>query len=1074
VAARHSALAKLTRPRLYDALPRPRLFERLDAARERPVIWISAPPGSGKSTLVASYTEARSLPYLWYQVDAGDSDPATFMHYMRLAAPSLAGKRGGALPVFTSEPQQDLARFVRSFCRDLFAALPQGTLIVLDNFQEARSTAEQRMAFAEGLEEIPDGINVVVLSRTDPPPEFARLSARRQIARIDVADLRCTEEEAHALLGETRLDRDTVRRIQRQSDGWAAALVLLREHLSRPDATIEESLGEGRDAIFQFFAGEIFGRAQPANQRALMVTAMLPSVTTAEAVELVGSEDVARLFEYLYRRHLFVDRRRGAQTTWHYHALFREFLQEEGRRRLPPAERRVLCARAAALLEARGEDDGALALYREAGEFEAMRRLILAHALDWARHGRSQALSDAIEALPDAMRAGDPWLAYWHGRAWIFSEPGRGRASLERAFEAFKRDGDRRGQALALNTIVTGYYYEWANFAPIDRWIPEFAALLGDGDATPLDPDSELRARSAWLIALLFRRPNDAALANCARRLDAIVDAEPDPNARIMAASALFNYYNWCTKGESAESLVARTDPLLSRPDVAPLMQLWWRTHLAFWHYVNGRYAKSQAVSDEARTIAERYGLTAYLFEIDHAEASALVTRNALAEAQARMAAIEARLSPTRRMDHAYFHHLKANLEQRLGHATAAVQAAERAVALARETGLPAMQMPHFLVRLAHARIAAGETAEGLKAFDEAIALAGDVDRHSFAQQRELIGIGLDVDAGEHDRAAARLAALLAEYRRNGQVVILRNRPDLAARLADFALARGIEPDYVRLLIERNALAAPADAGPEWPFRLRIRALGGFDLVRDGQPMRFAGKAQQRPLDLLKFVVAEGGAGVDSAAAMGALWPDADGAAAKASFDAALFRLRKLLDVDRAVQLTGGKLSLAAELVWTDVRALEAALEAAQRVVEARADGPVLARAARALLAAYPGPLLGSEEEPWIAKPRDAWRSRVLRLIVALGEGLEAARDWPTAIDLYRRGLEADNLAEPLYRGLMRALAASGDHAEALVAFRRCRELISIVLGLKPSAETERLYREITSGAFPRGGAPPA
>ncbi|MBP1689049.1 MAG: hypothetical protein H6Q33_5192, partial [Deltaproteobacteria bacterium] len=169
MAARPSALAKLTRPRLYDALPRPRLFERLDAARERPVVWISAPPGSGKSTLVASYTEARGLPYLWYQVDVGDGDPATFMHYMRQAAQALLGKRGGTLPVFTSEPEQDLARFARSFCRDLFAALPHGTLIVLDNFQEARSSADQRSAFAAALEEIPEGINVVVLSRTDPP-----------------------------------------------------------------------------------------------------------------------------------------------------------------------------------------------------------------------------------------------------------------------------------------------------------------------------------------------------------------------------------------------------------------------------------------------------------------------------------------------------------------------------------------------------------------------------------------------------------------------------------------------------------------------------------------------------------------------------------------------------------------------------------------------------------------------------------------------------------------------------------------------------------------------------------------
>ncbi len=59
-------------------------------------------------------------------------------------------------------------------------------------------------------------------------------------------------------------------------------------------------------------------------------------------------------------------------------------------------------------------------------------------------------------------------------------------------------------------------------------------------------------------------------------------------------------------------------------------MQLWWRTHLAFWHYINGRYERSTAVSDKARAIAERYGLAAYLFEIDHAEASALITAGRL------------------------------------------------------------------------------------------------------------------------------------------------------------------------------------------------------------------------------------------------------------------------------------------------------------------------------------------------------------------------------------------------------------------------------------------------------------
>ena len=156
---------------------------------------------------------------------------------------------------------------------------------------------------------------------------------------------------------------------------------------------------------------------------------------------------------------------------------------------------------------------------------------------------------------------------------------------------------------------------------------------------------------------------------------------------------------------------------------------------------------------------------------------------------------------------------------------------------------------------------------------------------------------------------------------------------------------------------------------------------------------------------------------------------------------------------------SAGKLSLSRSLVWTDVAALRSvdagtcdAMRTPRRAPRAR------------LLDAYPGPLLGAEEHPWIAKPRDALRARFVRTLVRLGERLERAGDFATAIDVYRRGLEADNLAESFYRGLMRSLASTGDQAEALNAFRRCRELLSIVLGVKPSAETDRLSREIAAG----------
>ncbi|MET0733115.1 MAG: bacterial transcriptional activator domain-containing protein, partial [Casimicrobiaceae bacterium] len=94
---------------------------------------------------------------------------------------------------------------------------------------------------------------------------------------------------------------------------------------------------------------------------------------------------------------------------------------------------------------------------------------------------------------------------------------------------------------------------------------------------------------------------------------------------------------------------------------------------------------------------------------------------------------------------------------------------------------------------------------------------------------------------------------------------------------------------------------------------------------------------------------------------------------------------------------------------------------------------------------------------PWALPLRDRLQARFIRSVLAEGQAHENARDFAAARALYERALEQDNLAEPLYRRLMICQREMGDAAGALTTYRRCRDLLSIVLGRKPAAETEAL-----------------
>jgi LuxR family maltose regulon positive regulatory protein len=237
--------------------------------------------------------------------------------------------------------------------------------------------------------------------------------------------------------------------------------------------------------------------------------------------------------------------------------------------------------------------------------------------------------------------------------------------------------------------------------------------------------------------------------------------------------------------------------------------------------------------------------------------------------------------------------------------------------------------------------------------------------------------------------------------------------------------------------------------------RFRIHVLGRFRLTKGGTPNTIPPRLR-KPRELLQALIAFGGTEVSAGVLIDALWPDSEGDAAYHALESALYRLRGLLDARDAVRMEGGKVSLNRDQLWVDMWEFE---EELQRPHDPQANGIEGIGRLRRL---YQGHFLQHEaERPWVLKARQELRDRLLRAIRDAAHECERACRWEDAATLYRSGIELDSLNECLYRGLMLCHQQLGDHSEALQAYRRCRELLTRVLGIPPNAKTQALYHSV-------------
>jgi LuxR family transcriptional regulator, maltose regulon positive regulatory protein len=1043
--------AKLTCPRLAAVYLRTRLLRILDDAFRAPVVWVEGPPGAGKTTLALSWLKTRKRPSLWYEVDAGDSDIASFYHYLGIAAQHAAPRYKRSLPHLTPEYLGGQETFTRRYFEELFRRMPLDSVLVFDNAQDAGAESPLHDVLRVAFETVPEHVRVLCLSRTPPPAALARLRANGRIAHIDPEAMRLTLEETTGVV-RLRSPGVEVQGMHERARGWAAGIVLMLE----PGRPLGDSpkVPSTPQALFDYFAGEVWRTLDEAKRHVLMECALLPRMPASDIVALTGYEELDAVFAELVRRNYFTYRLSGSPPTYEFHPLFREFLSGNASAALSSADISRLRHGAAALLDASGRVDEAIALFIETADWSAAALLLIARAPSLVMEGRSGVLEEWLKKLPAGTIDTSAALVYWLGICRMPFDPVQSRGLLEKAFALFDEAGDRTGAFTSWSSIIDSFAYEWGDFKPSDAWIAAIERMLSESSALP-SPEVEARVAAGMFSALMWRKPRHPDLPLWSTKVLHVVLNGSDMRLRMTLGSNLLYYYLWSDEAVQATVIMDALRPLRLSSVNDPLTQLTWHMMEAMYEWLRGDHATCVAAVDAGMQLAERMGvhlLDGFLIGMGIESA---MSHGHQEVTDAYLKALAAR-HITRPLDRLHLLYLSAAAAWLRGDLARAVALGESAMQLAERTGYWLVEAVCALALAIslfdagkHARAAAyldcaRESSRGQKHVEFMCLL--QAARFALEGRQEANGLEL-------------LRRAMAVGAQQGYMNFTRWNAAMMSRLCAMALEHDIETDYVRRLIAFRKLAPPGDAMSDfdfWPWPIKIQTLGGFAIHRDGAPMQFTGKVQRRPLALLKTLIAFGGRKVSEARLAESLWPEAEGDTARMNLRPAIHRLRKLVGAD-VLHTEDGRLSIDPARCWVDTWALERRLDALSDKASPPCDPRDAYKATRQLFALYTGPFLPGDDMPEAVNLRERLGLKLIRHVLDLGEALQRAGAWPEALTLYEQSVAVDPYAEGLHRGLMQCHLALQQPAEVLRAYERCMAFLKSQFGLAPSAETRSL-----------------
>ena len=1018
--------AKLSPPQARNVWHRTRLFEELDGALSASaILWIAASSGAGKTTLVASYLQQRNLPTLWYRIDEGDRDPAAFLHHLALLASWIAPGGGGTtLPRFPAESPAGLTVFARGYFNHFFRGLRRGAVLVFDDWVlPPESSVFELVRVA--LNNLPDGINVIVISRDGPPAAYARVRANGSMTVMDGNLLRLTADEA-AALAEVRCDAGsiptsgTISDLHELVDGWVVGFLLILDGLRNSGMSLGQSALPNERVLFDYLTGEVLEQLDRDDRDFLLRVAILPVVTPESAEAVTDNSEAATVLERLNRRcGSFVRASWAPRLTYTFSPVFRRFLLAKGRERIAREEQSELTHKAARWLSGTGRVEEAVELLAGGAEWPALGALISKEAPRRLAQGGHGAVLGWLHQVPPGVLEQDPNLCYWLGAARIPTDLVESRRWFERAYALFCDRQDRTGTLLSWAAIVETIFFEWGDFSKLRDWIADGEKLLNEDIELPAGEVGR-RVVSAMFNALMHGQPDHPRIGAWARRLCELLCQVEDDSERLLMGATLFIYYTkWLGEHVRAEIVLEMLCPPPERlSQLTPMARIMLAMLKCTYHWNRYDLAAADSAIQDGIESAERTGIHVWDFLLNAQPVYAGLSMGDLAQADRYLNRLRELLPRRAPLDQAHYHYLAGWQAMLLDDPNRALEHMRHAESLIDEAKGP-MQYALNCIAMAQVRHALGENHEIPPLLAHARRMAEGVKSPLLAFMIVYTEAWLALDAGDDSACRAALSEALKLAHKHDYLNFSWCHPSVLARLCIKALEANIETTFVRRLIRIRRIVpdAPPVHLEHWPWDLKVYTLGRFSLVKDDAALCFNGKAQRRSLQMLKALIAMGGREVPEICISEALWPEAEGDHAHSSFTTTLSRLRKLVG-GHSLYFRGGCLSLDARRCWVDAWAFQRILGEAQNA-PSEDEAEALAYQAMDL---YHGPFLGSEEDaPWLRLPRERLRKRLVEVVIARAQRLETAGRSKRSLVLFGKVLAADPDTQELF-----------DHKDAL------------------------------------------